>query len=108
MEFNIIDEKNEFKLGNIISIFKLPDDDREIALFSVSDFDGDESSLNVAYIKTDREGYDYIEEIEDEKISSVAKLRYELYKHNPGDTIKVTYNRDGKENTAEVTLEESK
>ena len=73
MEFNIIDEKNEFKLGDIISIFKLPDDDREIALFSVSDFDGDESSLNVAYIKTDREGYDYIEEIEDEKILKKAK-----------------------------------
>ena len=45
MEFNIIDEKNEFKLGDIISIFKLPDDDREIALFSVSDFDGDKCSL---------------------------------------------------------------
>ena len=72
MEFNIIDEKNEFKLGNIISIFKLPDDDREIVLFSVSDFDGDESSLNVDYIKTDREGYDYIEEIEDEKILKKA------------------------------------
>ena len=70
MEFNIIDEKNEFKLGDIISIFKLPDDDREIALFSVSDFDGDESSLNVAYIKTDRD--DYIEEIEDEKILKKA------------------------------------
>ena len=72
MEFNIIDEKNEFKLGNTISIFKLPDGDREIVLFSVSDFDGDESSLNVAYIKTDREGYDYIEEIEDEKILKKA------------------------------------
>ena len=72
MEFNIIYEKNEFKLGDIISIFKLPDDDREIALFSVSDFDGDESSLNVAYIKTDSEGYDYIEEIEDEKILKKA------------------------------------
>ena len=72
MEFNIINENNEFKLGDIISIFKLPDDDREIALFSVSDFDGDESSLNVAYIKTDREGYDYIEEIEDEKILKKA------------------------------------
>ena len=72
MEFNIIDEKNEFKLGDIISIFKLPDDDREIALFSVSDFDGDESSLNVDYIKTDSEGYDYIEEIEDEKILKKA------------------------------------
>lgn len=67
MEFNIINENNEFKLGDIISIFKLPNDDREIALFSISDFDGDASSLNVAYIKTDNEGYDYIEEIEEEK-----------------------------------------
>ena len=68
MEFNIINENNEFKLGDIISIFKLPNDDREIALFSVSDFDGDSASLNVAYIKKDSDGYDYIEEIEDEKI----------------------------------------
>lgn len=67
MEFNIINENNEFKLGDIISIFKLPNDEREIALFSISNFDGDASSLNVAYIKTDNEGYDYIEEIEDEK-----------------------------------------
>ncbi len=66
MEFNIIDENNEFKLGDIITIFKLPDSDREIALFSMSDFDGDASSLNLAYLNTDNEGYDYIEEIEDE------------------------------------------
>ena len=68
MEFNIINENNEFKLGEIISIFKLPNDEREIALFSVSDWDGDDSSLNVAYLKTDREGYDHIEEIEDENV----------------------------------------
>ena len=66
MEFNIINENNEFRLGEIISIFKLPNDEREIALFSVSDWDGDDSSLNVAYLKTDDEGYDYIEEIEEE------------------------------------------
>lgn len=72
MEFNIINENNEFKLGDIISIFKLPNDDREIALFSVSDFDGDESSLNVAYIKTDNDGYDYIEEIKEREILKKA------------------------------------
>lgn len=72
MEFNIINENNEFKLGEIISIFKLPNDEREIALFSVSDWDGDDSSLNVAYLKTDEEGYDYIEEIEDENILKEA------------------------------------
>lgn len=68
MEFNIIDENNEFKLGDIITIFKLPDSDREIALFSISDFEGEDASLNVAYLNTDNEGYDYIEEIKDEKV----------------------------------------
>ncbi|MGM9875998.1 MAG: hypothetical protein ACI310_02085 [Bacilli bacterium] len=72
MEFNIINENNEFKLGEIISIFKLPNDEREIALFSISDWDGDDSSLNVAYLKTDGEGYDHIEEIEDEKVLKEA------------------------------------
>lgn len=72
MEFNIIDENNEFKLGDIISIFKLPDSDREIALFSISAFDDDEASLNVAYLNTDSEGYDYIEEIEDENVLKKA------------------------------------
>ena len=72
MEFNIINENNEFKLGEIISIFKLQNDEREIALFSISDWDGDDSSLNVAYLKTDREGYDHIEEIEDENVLKEA------------------------------------
>ena len=51
---------------------------------------------------------DIIIKLEKEKIQSVAELRYELYKHNPGETIKITYNRDGKEYTAPITLEESK
>ena len=72
MEFNIINENNEFKLGEIISIFKLPNDEREITLFSILDWDGDDSSLNVAYLKTDREGYDHIEEIEDENVLKEA------------------------------------
>lgn len=66
MEFNIINENNEFKLGNVISIFKLPDNEREFVLFSVEDFDGDESDLHVAYLNKDSEGYDYIEEIKNE------------------------------------------
>ena len=49
---------------------------------------------------------DIITKIEKEEISSVAELRYELYKHNPGDKVVITYNRNGKELTSEVTLEE--
>lgn len=68
MEFNIIDENNRFKLGNIISIFKLPNHDEEFALFSVSDFDEEDSGLQVAYLLKDDNGYDYIDEIKDAKV----------------------------------------
>lgn len=51
---------------------------------------------------------DVIIKLENEEITSVAKLRYELYKHAPGDKIKITYNRNGKENTTQITLEELK
>ncbi|MGN1341783.1 MAG: S1C family serine protease [Bacilli bacterium] len=51
---------------------------------------------------------DIIIKIDDEEITSVAKLRYELYKHSPGEKINITYNRNGKENKTELTLEESK
>ena len=72
MDFNAIDENNQFKLGNIISIFKLPKIDREIALFSIEDFDEDEANLNVAYIDKDQEGYDYLSEIEDDEVLKEA------------------------------------
>lgn len=49
---------------------------------------------------------DIITKIEDKKVTSIAKFRYELYKYKPGDTIKITYNRDGKEKTTNITLEE--
>lgn len=39
MGFDIINEKREFKLGNIITIFTIPDCDKEIVLFSIDDLD---------------------------------------------------------------------
>lgn len=68
MEFNVIDENNKFKIVNIISIFKLPNYKEEFALFSVSDFEEDEANLQVAYLLKDKDGYDYISEIEEPKV----------------------------------------
>lgn len=72
MEFNVIDKNNKFKIGNVISIFKLPDYDEPFVLFSVSDFVEDSSSLQVAYLLKDSEGYDYIDEIEDKTVLKAA------------------------------------
>ena len=47
---------------------------------------------------------DVITKIENQKIASIAELRYYLYKYNVGDSINVTFLRDGKEKTEKVKL----
>lgn len=51
---------------------------------------------------------DVITKINNYEIESVARFRYYLYKYNPGDKIKVTVNRNGKDKTMTVKLKESK
>ena len=58
--------------------------------------------------KSDLKKGDVIIKLNEEKISNVAYLRYELYKYNAGDTITVTYIRDGKEKTTKIKLTEYK
>ena len=45
--------------------------------------------------------------IDGKEVKDSAYLRYELYQHQAGDTIKVTYIRDGKEHTVDVKLSAS-
>ena len=58
MEFNILNEKNEFKLGTIITVFSLPNTPKEIVLFSVGDYDSSDTAS--------------IEEIDDDKVLKEA------------------------------------
>lgn len=47
---------------------------------------------------------DVITKVNDENVSSSAYLKYALYKYNPGEKVKVTYIRNGKEKTVQVEL----
>lgn len=47
---------------------------------------------------------DVITKINDDVINDSAHFRYCLYKYSVGDTIEITYNRDGNENTINVKL----
>lgn len=58
--------------------------------------------------KTDLKKGDVITKINNEEVSNMAYLRYELYKYSVGDKITLTYIRDGKEKTANITLTEYK
>ena len=50
---------------------------------------------------------DVIIELDGEKIESLAYLRYELYKHKPGEEIEIKYIRNNKEKTVKITLTEN-
>ena len=50
---------------------------------------------------------DIITKIEDYDVTSVSRLKYYLYKYNPGDTVKISYVRNGKTETTSVKLEKS-
>lgn len=47
---------------------------------------------------------DIITAIEGESVSSAAHLKYLLYQHEVGDTIKLTFIRDGKQKTVDIIL----
>ena len=55
--------------------------------------------------KANLKSADIITKIDGKKCPSLAYFRYYLYNHDPGDTIKVTYFRDGIEHTASIKLD---
>ncbi len=67
-----------------------------------------EISNNSGASKSDLKKGDVITKLNNEAINNTAYLRYELYKYNVGDTITVTYLRDGKERTTKIKLTEYK
>ena len=47
---------------------------------------------------------DIITKLAGKKINDLADFRYELYKHNPGDEIEITYLRDDTEKTVKIKI----
>ena len=51
--------------------------------------------------------YDVITKVDDKEITSSTDLQHALYTHAIGDTIKVTYYRNGKEETTSIKLDKN-
>ena len=63
-----------------------------------------EISKNSGASKSDLQKGDVITKLNGSKVKNHAYLKYLLYKYNPGDTITITYNRNGKESSTKITL----
>lgn len=89
---NITDTTTLYMNGIIV-----PNDIKEgVAVVSVTEA----SAAEKAGIKKG----DVITKVNENKVSDLAYLRYELYQHQAGDKIKVTLIRNSKEKVVEVTL----
>ena len=63
-----------------------------------------EISENSGASKSGLQKGDIIVKLNGAPVKNSAYLKYLLYKYNPGDTVKITYNRNGKEETTNITL----
>ncbi len=92
---NVSDVKDSYR-----SSYNIPDDvDSGVVIAGI------ESGTGAA--DSDLQEGDIIIAIDGEEVEDSAYLRYELYKHSVGDTIEITYIRDGKEMTTDVKLTSS-
>ena len=92
---NVSDAKNSYRYN-----FDIPNDiDSGVVVASIESGSGAASS--------DLKEGDIITKIDGVEVEDSAYLRYELYKHSVGDTIEITYIRDGKEHTTKVVLSKS-
>ena len=89
---NVSDAKNSYRYN-----FDIPKDiDSGVVVAGIESGSGAASS--------DLKEGDIITKIDGVEVEDSAYLRYELYKHSVGDTIEITYIRDGKEHTTKVVL----
>ena len=93
---NVNDAKNSFRYN-----FDIPNDlDYGVVVAGIESGSGAASS--------DLKEGDIITKLNGEKVQDSAYLRYELYKYSAGDTIEITYIRNGKEYATKVVLSSSK
>ena len=50
---------------------------------------------------------DVITKVGDKDVKNLASFKYNLYQYNPGDSVEITYVRDGSEHTTNITLIEN-
>lgn len=89
---NVSDARNSYRYN-----FDIPNDiDSGVVVAGIEKGSGAASS--------DLKEGDIITKIDGVEVADSAYLRYELYKHSVGDTIEITYIRDGDEHTTKVVL----
>lgn len=64
MKFTLLNENLQFKEGDPIAVFKINGSDQEYIIYSVEDYEKNESKILISYLIRDNDGIDHIRTIE--------------------------------------------
>lgn len=64
MKFTLLNENLQFKEGDPIAVFKINGIDQEYIIYSVEDYERNESKILISYLIRDNDGIDHIRTIE--------------------------------------------
>ena len=64
MKFTLLNENLQFKEGDPIAVFKINGSDQEYIIYSVEDYERNESKILISYLIRDNDGIDHIRTIE--------------------------------------------
>ena len=64
MKFNLLNENLQFKEGDPIAVFKINGSNQEYIIYSVDDYEKNESKILISYLIRDNDGIDHIRTIE--------------------------------------------
>ena len=64
MKFTLLNENLQFKEGDPIAVFKINGSDQEYIIYSVEDYERNESKVLISYLIRDNDGIDHIRTIE--------------------------------------------
>lgn len=77
MKFTLLNENLQFKEGDPIAVFKINGSDQEYIIYSVEDYEKNESKILISYLIRDKDGIDHIRTIENveerKKVISIFK-----------------------------------
>lgn len=73
ISFNVLNERYLFKNAEILCVIENDTNCDRYLLYAVNDYEEDDYNFMISYLRTDNEGYDYLEVIEDNDEFEILK-----------------------------------
>lgn len=73
LSFNVLNEQYLFKNAEILCVIENDTNSDRFLFYAVNDYEDDDFNFMVSYLRTDNDGYDYLEVIDDIDVVNILR-----------------------------------